>query len=139
MEPWQRIDAASEAEARTLLTTCCGSSRWVDAMIARRPFGSQPALLDAARDAWLEAGERDWREAFAHPPRIGDRADLERRFPSTAQLSSREQQGWSHAASDVPSALADANRRYEERFGYIFIVCATGKTAEEMLALLQSR
>jgi 2-oxo-4-hydroxy-4-carboxy-5-ureidoimidazoline decarboxylase len=122
-----------------MLTACCGASRWVERMLARRPFGSADALLTAARDEWFALAEADWREAFAHHPRIGDREALRARFPATAHLSEREQSGVAGAADDVLEALAGANRDYEARFGYIFIVCATGKTAEEMLALLRDR
>ena len=139
MEPWRRLDTAPEAEARTLLRTCCGSTRWVDRMVVRRPFGDQASLLASAREEWDALDPEDWREAFAHHPKIGDRDSLTRRFAATRHLSAREQKGVEAAGEDVLGALAEANRVYEERFGYIFIVCATGRTAEEMLALLRAR
>lgn len=139
MQFWLTLDNASEDDARRMLTACCGVSRWVDRMLARRPFGSAEALLAAARDEWWGLTDADWREAFAHHPRIGDRDALRARFPATAHLSEREQSGVDGADDDVLDALAEANRAYEARFGYIFIVCATGKTAEEMLALLRER
>jgi 2-oxo-4-hydroxy-4-carboxy-5-ureidoimidazoline decarboxylase len=108
-------------------------------MVARRPFGDQPSLLAAARNEWFALGEADWREAFAHHPKIGDRAALERRFAATRHLSEREQKGVERAGGEVLTALADGNRLYEQRFGYIFIVCASGRSAEEMLALLRAR
>jgi 2-oxo-4-hydroxy-4-carboxy-5-ureidoimidazoline decarboxylase len=108
-------------------------------MLDRRPFGSNARLLQAARDEWFALTAADWREAFSHHPRIGDREALRARFPATAHLSEREQAGVNGAGHDVLDALADANRAYEDRFGHIFIVCATGKTAEEMLALLRGR
>jgi 2-oxo-4-hydroxy-4-carboxy-5-ureidoimidazoline decarboxylase len=122
-----------------MLAACCGATRWVDRMVARRPFGSSARLLAAARDEWFALGEADWREVFAHHPTIGDRDALRRRFPTTAHLSEREQAGVSGATGDVLDALAEGNREYERRFGYIFIVCASGKTADEMLALLRAR
>jgi 2-oxo-4-hydroxy-4-carboxy-5-ureidoimidazoline decarboxylase len=139
MEPWRRLDEADTAGARDLLRSCCGSSRWVDQMVARRPFGDQPSLLAAARDKWFALGEEEWREAFSHHPKIGDRETLERRFAATRHLSEREQKGVEGAGEDVLTALADANRVYEQTFGYIFIVCASGRSAEEMLALLGAR
>jgi 2-oxo-4-hydroxy-4-carboxy-5-ureidoimidazoline decarboxylase len=139
MEPWHRLDAAYAAEARDLLRACCGSARWVERMVARRPFGDQASLQAAARDEWLALREGDWREAFAHHPKIGDRGTLEKRFAATQHLSASEQRGVEGAGLDVLAALADANAAYERRFGYIFIVCATGKTADEMLALLRDR
>jgi 2-oxo-4-hydroxy-4-carboxy-5-ureidoimidazoline decarboxylase len=139
MEPWERLDSASTGEARGLLTTCCGSSAWVERMLRRRPFGGADTLLTAARAAWLDLTHTDWLEAFSHHPKIGDRASLVRRFPATAHLSSHEQSGVGEASAEVLDDLAAANRTYEEKFGYIFIVCATGKTAPEMLAMLRAR
>jgi 2-oxo-4-hydroxy-4-carboxy-5-ureidoimidazoline decarboxylase len=139
MDSWRRLDEAAPAAARAMLTRACGSLRWVDRMLARRPFGGQAELLAAARDEWWALGPDDWQEAFRHHPRIGDRASLAARFPETHQLSASEQSGVAGAAGRVLDALAEGNRAYEDRFGYIFIVCATGKTAAEMLALLRSR
>src|SRR5690349_2820011 len=138
MEHWREVDA-NEAAAREILSRACGSSAWIERMLARRPFGSQDALLEAAREEWFALSEADWLEAFSHHPRIGDRASLEARFPQTHTLSSREQSGIGIAGADVLEALAKANNDYFERFGFIFIVCATGKSAGQMLALLLSR
>jgi hypothetical protein len=93
MEAWKRLDSASPEEARQLLTTCCGSSAWVERMLRKRPFGSTDALLTAAPQAWLDLTHTDWLEAFSHHPKIGDRASLARRFAATAHLSSHEQRG----------------------------------------------
>lgn len=139
MASWQRLDTASDADARALLTRCCGSTRWVDRMLARRPFGSQPALHQAARDVWFALDPSDWQEAFSHHPRIGDRDALRTRFAATRSLSEREQAGVSGAPDAVLDALAEGNAAYAQRFGFIFIVCATGKSAQEMLGLLRSR
>ena len=139
MEPWRRLDGAGADEARRLLATCCGSGRWVDRMLTRRPYGNRIGLLTAAREEWDALAPRDWREAFAHHPKIGDREALAARFPATHELSARAQAGVSGAREDVLEALAEGNRRYEEKFGYIFIVCASGRSADEMLALLNAR
>jgi 2-oxo-4-hydroxy-4-carboxy-5-ureidoimidazoline decarboxylase len=139
MEPWLRLDAAAEAGARALLQQCCGSRAWVERMTARRPFGSREAMLQAARDEWFALTADDWLEAFSHHPKIGDRESMSRRFAATAHLAAREQSGVDHATAAVLAALADGNDRYERKFGFIFIVCATGKTAGEMLRLLESR
>lgn len=139
MEPWRQIDAASLDEARLLLRTCCGSERWVQRMMARRPFGDRPRLMSAARDEWISLAPADWLEAFSHHPMIGDRAALAARFPDTAQLSENEQAGVSGAREEVLSALADENNAYQDRFGHIFIVCASGHTAVEILAKLRAR
>src|SRR5262245_7956827 len=115
MEPWRRLDAASGDEARALLRRCCGATRWIEGMLARRPFASTPALLAAAREVWLALDRDDWVEAFAHHPKIGDRDSLRQRFASTAHLSEREQAGVSGASEDVLDALAEGNRDYEEK------------------------
>ncbi len=122
-----------------MLSRACGSSRWVDRMMARRPFGRDAKMLTAARVEWFALSEADWLEAFSHHPQIGDRAALEARFPRTHDLSAKEQSGIGIAGADVLIALAQANTDYFNRFGFIFIVCATGKSAAEMLALLLSR
>jgi 2-oxo-4-hydroxy-4-carboxy-5-ureidoimidazoline decarboxylase len=134
-----RLDAAADADVRAFLTTCCGARRWVERMMARRPFGSDDRLLAAAREDWFALAPDDWREAFSHHPRIGDRESLRARFPQTAHLSTAEQEGVAGATDATLDALAEGNRQYAEKFGFIFIVCATGKSADEMLALLQQR
>jgi 2-oxo-4-hydroxy-4-carboxy-5-ureidoimidazoline decarboxylase len=139
MASWRRLDDAGEAEARELLRTCCGSTRWVERMERLRPFADQAALLASAREVWWGLGQDDWREAFAQHPKIGDRDALERRVATTAHLSAGEQRGVEGAPGDILAALSEANRLYEETFGYIFIVCAKGRSAEQMLALLRDR
>jgi 2-oxo-4-hydroxy-4-carboxy-5-ureidoimidazoline decarboxylase len=133
------INAASPEAAREILSRACGSSRWVDRMMLRRPFGNDARLLSAARIEWFGLVESDWLEAFSHHPKIGDRASLEARFPATHDLSTKEQAGVAAARADTIDALAQGNDAYSTRFGFIFIVCATGKTAEEMLELLRGR
>lgn len=108
-------------------------------MLRARPFETREAMLAQARTIWFALEERDWREAFADHPAIGDRAALARRFPATHHLSEREQDGVSAASDVVLDGLAEGNRRYRERFGYTFIVCATGKSAAHMLELLHDR
>ena len=139
MEPWHLLNDASPGRAYELLLGCCGSERWVARMAARRPFSGADDLLTAARDEWRALAEDDWLEAFRHHPKIGDRESLRRRFPATHHLSSREQAGVDGAAEDVLDALAAGNEAYERKFGFIFIVCATGRSAAEMLALLEAR
>jgi 2-oxo-4-hydroxy-4-carboxy-5-ureidoimidazoline decarboxylase len=108
-------------------------------MARHRPFDSEDALLDAAERIWWALEPADWLEAFAAHPRIGDREALRAKFAATAAWSAREQAGVEGAPEDILQALADGNQRYFDRFGYVFMVCATGKTAEEMLALLRQR
>jgi OHCU decarboxylase len=108
-------------------------------MVARRPFHTVDAALDEAEDVWWSLGPDDWLKAFAHHPRIGERLGAELQDARGAAWSAGEQSGADHAAADVQSALAEANRAYERRFGHIYIVCATGRSAEEMLAIAQAR
>lgn len=133
MERWERINAAPPDEARAELAICCGSSRWIERMMPHRPFASREEALETARQEWFALDPSDWREAFDHHPRIGA-------VPSAGSaLSAREQAGVQSATDHVKAALLAGNRDYEQRFGFIYIVCATGKSAEEMLAILRGR
>jgi 2-oxo-4-hydroxy-4-carboxy-5-ureidoimidazoline decarboxylase len=134
------LNSLPVAEARTALLRCCGSSRWVEAMLSLRPFGSHEELLGAASEVWANLGESDYLEAFAAHPRIGDDvAALRARFAATAEWSAAEQAGVAGADEATLQALAAGNAAYAERFGFIFIVCAAGKSAREMLDFLQAR
>jgi 2-oxo-4-hydroxy-4-carboxy-5-ureidoimidazoline decarboxylase len=126
-------------EVRANFTRCCGSQRWVEGMIARWPFKSSDALLTAAEDEFQRLNRADWLEAFAAHPKIGDFQSLKQKFASTAALCSAEQAGAQGADDQVLQALADGNRDYETKFGHIFIVCASGKSAAQMLSILLSR
>ena len=139
MAELSRLNDPPAAEARAELLRCCGSSRWAAALLAHRPFADAASLYAAADSLWWDLEPADWREAIAHHPRIGGRDSLRARFATTAQWAAGEQAGVDEAAEELLAALAEANQAYEERFGYIFIVCATGKSAEEMLALLLER
>lgn len=135
-----RLDAAGADEARALLQRCCGATAWVEGMLARRPFCDDEALHAAAAAVWAGLERADILEAFTHHPEIGASLQaLRERFASTAGWSAGEQSGAAAADDATLSRLRDANVRYRERFGYIFIVCATGKTAGEMLELLEAR
>lgn len=133
------LNALAPAEAHDALGRCCGASRWVAAMIAARPFASAEALYAEADAVWARMAREDILEAFDHHPRIGDVAGLREKFASTAQWAGNEQSGTATASERVLEDLAAGNQAYEARFGHIFIVCATGKRADEMLSLLQAR
>ena len=133
------LDAVAVEDARARLTRCCGAGRWVDALLAARPFRDEAGLRRAVDRAFDGMERRDWLEAFAHHPKIGDLDSLRQKFASTQQLTTKEQAGVADAADTTLQALADGNRAYEARHGFIFIVCATGKSAGEMLALLRAR
>lgn len=121
------------------LTKCCGSSAWVKRMLPFFPADDLVELLEDAEEQWWKCSADDWKEAFAHHPKIGDTESLKKKFASTAQWASGEQSGVNTASEQTIVALAENNRKYEDKFGYIFIVCATGKSAEEMLGILASR
>lgn len=121
------------------LTKCCGSSAWVNKMLPFIPADDLVELLEDAEEQWWKCSEADWKEAFAHHPKIGDIESLKKKFTSTALWASGEQSGVNAATGETIKALAEGNRLYEEKFGYIFIICATGKSAYEMLQLLQKR
>ena len=139
-EPHRVLNDLPLSAARAALLRCCGSTRWADRMLAERPYASTASLFESADRNWSELGRDDYLEAFSHHPQIGaDLAELERKFASTSAWSASEQAGASGADRATLEALRDGNRAYLERFGYIFIVCATGKSASEMLELLRAR
>jgi OHCU decarboxylase len=129
-----RFNALPAKVAAEQLRACCGASRWVEAMLARRPFESVDALLAAADEAWRATGPQDRDEAFAHHPRIGERRPAAPVSPAALAWSAGEQATAAAADAAARAALAEANQAYERRFGRIYIVCAAGRSAEEMLA-----
>lgn len=139
MDALSHVDGLQPSEAKAALRRCCGSERWVERMMAARPFVDRDHLLREAEVAWSGLGPDDWREAFAHHPRIGERAALRERFAETRQWAEGEQAGALQASEETLDALHLENQAYEARFGHIFIVCATGKSALEMLAALRER
>ncbi len=133
------LDSMPAEEAADVLRSCCGSSGWVKEMVRRRPFGSVADVLASADEAWDFASDEDWHEAFSHHPRIGDRQPAAAQSSRAADWSAGEQSAVTSATETVQLELAQVNRRYEDRFGHIYIVCATGKSPEEMLALARKR
>ncbi len=131
LSPEARIDAFSQ---------CCGSTRWARRMAQRERWTSRSQLFGEALFTWWDLGDGDWREAFTHHPKIGTDVDaLRAKFAATADLSAGEQAGVTGASEQILADLAQGNVEYEARFGFIFIVCATGKSASEMLDLLRAR
>lgn len=130
------INALSEEDAFEAFLASCGAVRWAEQMNARRPYADEAQLLTTAREVWHDLGAADWLQAFAAHPQIGEGPGPSSK---TAAWSAGEQAGVADAADATRTALADANRRYREKFGWIFIVCATGKSAGEMLTLLRHR
>ena len=124
---------------RETLGLCNGSVAWVEKMLELFPMATDEQLLQEASRVWYSCGEADWRQAFGHHPKIGDLDSLRKKFAATGQWAAGEQSGVQGASEPLLAALAAGNEAYEKKFGYIFIVCATGKSAEEMLGLLRAR
>jgi 2-oxo-4-hydroxy-4-carboxy-5-ureidoimidazoline decarboxylase len=131
------FNALPTAQAESVLMDCCGSARWAASVALRRPFATVEALHKAADAIWWKLERADWVEAFSHHPQIGDKPGSG--SESARQWAAGEQAGARAAGEDVKARLARANRAYFDKFGYIYIVCATGKTAEGMLAILNQR
>lgn len=136
-----KLNALAPPEAEAAFLACCGSRAWARRMTEGRPYADTAALVEAGDRIWVSLAPEDWREAFAAHPPIGgkfgeQKTDGEDRF---RRWSEQEQAGVALAEAALLTELAEANRIYAGRFGYIFIVCATGKSAREMLSLLHSR
>ncbi len=121
------------------LRTCCGSCAWVSALVAKRPFGSIDALVAASDAAWSIVSEKDWLEAFQSHPRIGESHAKREQSGVAKSWSSAEQARVSDAHAATRAELTSVNDSYEQKFGFIYIVCATGKSVDEMLVLAKSR
>jgi len=132
----EELNRLSRTEAALALSRCCGSAQWARIMSLKRPYQDLDELLHAADSVWARVGEDDRKEAFACHPRIGDARGGEE---STRSWAKGEQAGAAGASPQILKDLASANQEYEKKHGYLFIVCATGKTAEEMLAILRQR
>ncbi len=133
---WNTLDAADAARE---VLPCCGSTMWAEALAARRPFATEEALFAASDLAWRALPETAWQEAFDSHPRIGER-HVER--PTTAESlrwSEQEQRAALSPDAAAAFALEEGNKRYEQRFGRIFIVCASGRSAGEILKRLEER
>lgn len=126
-------------QLRQQLFNCCGSRNWVNKMLPFFPADDMVELLNDAEDIWYECSEEDWMEAFNHHPAIGDVASLTKKFASTAKWAAGEQASVAEADQPTITALAKGNADYQQKFGFIFIVCATGKSAAEMLNILNER
>jgi OHCU decarboxylase len=134
-----RLNRLPADEAERALLDCCGSARWAREVAALRPFRDADELLDACARVWFGLDQDDWLEAFRSHPRIGERKAAADVSEDARRWSEGEQSRARAASDETKAALVEANREYEERFGFIYIVCATGKTAAEMLASLRDR
>jgi len=135
LDAWNKAD---EATAYDAMIACCGTKRWAKAMATLRPINTVAELSEAADRIWAKMEEPDWLEAFACHPRIGERKSAHAVAKSTA-WSKQEQSSAASASKAVLAEIAAGNARYEKLFGFTYIVCATGKSADEMLAILKRR
>jgi len=135
----ERFNHLSRVQARKALLACCGSEKWAERMLAARPFRSTAQLLEAADKTWGALGRKDWLEAFRqHPPIGGSKADT-KQSEIARQWSTDEQAAAQRAPAETLAVLAAANQAYEATFGYVFLICATGKPAEEILKSVRER
>lgn len=136
----KRVNQLNLKEAKEEFLKCCHSEKWAKELAARRPFDSVEEFLAAAEEIWFSnTTEADRLEAFKAHPKIGDVDSLRRKYLATKTISALEQKGVDGADQKTLEELASLNHKYEKKFGFIFIVFATGKTAEQMLELLKNR
>ncbi|MEH6450848.1 MAG: 2-oxo-4-hydroxy-4-carboxy-5-ureidoimidazoline decarboxylase [Oleispira sp.] len=133
------LNVLSTEDAHVAFSNCCTSQAWNDAMVAARPFISLEQCHEVALSVWAGLGEQDFLQAFEGHPKIGDVTSLREKYAHTKKLASGEQSSVDDASEEVIQNLSNGNTAYEEKNGFIFIVCATGKSAAEMLALLNQR
>jgi len=133
------LNSLAAEEAAKELRQCCGSSRWAEQMSNDRPYSTLENLITHADRLWWSLTTDDWLEAFRSHPKIGEKKASDNVSAQSQQWSGQEQSGVSSATHDTVASLAELNRAYESKFGFIFIICATGKTSEEMLAALKER
>lgn len=128
----------ADAAAKELLQ-CCGSKRWAHEVSANRPYSELEALLATAKEIWWSLQPDDWLEAFRSHPKIGEKKAADEVSAQSQAWSGHEQAGISDAAAEMVDALAALNHAYEEKFGFIFIICAMRKTSAQILSALRER
>ena len=135
----EALNALTPSEANEQFELCCGASNWVEKMNQNRPFQDKNEVYQQAESIWFSLSSEDWLEAFTHHPKIGDIDSLRKKFHNTKSISKNEQSGVNDVEKSTLKNLAESNQLYEDKFGFIFIVCATGKSSDEMLALIKMR
>ena len=140
MEPGlKRLNSLPAKEAEAEFAKCCGSTNWARRMAAECPFANSEQLYTIADRIWWSLEADDWREAFASHPKIGESKSALVTAVEAQTWAAQEQSGAHNAAEETVRSLAELNRDYEQKFGFIYIVCATGKSSEEMLEILRER
>lgn len=133
------INNTDTAQLTSLFEDCCCAPKWIEGMVNAHPFATPQALLAAAKSSFSSLTEADWLTAFSGHPQIGNLDTLHEKYASTSHTASNEQAGMSIAETSTLEAMLELNQQYLERFGFIFIVCASGKSAQEMLTLIKAR
>lgn len=133
------LNSLTDDEATKELLQCCGSKRWASATATGRPYSDLETLLATSSDIWWQLDRNDWLEAFRSHPKIGEKKAEGQVSAQSQQWSGQEQSGVDSASHETTSSLSALNEAYEKKFGYIFIICATGKTSDEMLTALRER
>ncbi|HEU5459524.1 MAG TPA: 2-oxo-4-hydroxy-4-carboxy-5-ureidoimidazoline decarboxylase, partial [Pyrinomonadaceae bacterium] len=133
------LNSMPHEEAVKAFLQCCGSKRWAEDVAKGRPYTSLEALIANANNIWFSLRPDDWLEAFRSHPKIGEKKAAATVSDRSRQWSDQEQAGTATASRETVDALAALNWAYEQKFGFIFIVCATGKTSDEMLESLKKR
>ena len=139
MQDLDSLNALPAQDAETVFLQCCGSKRWAREMAAGRPYQSLETLIAKANDVWWSLASEDWLEAFRSHPKIGEKKAAAPVSDQSSQWSGQEQAGMGNASRATVDSLAEFNQAYEQKFGFIFIICATGKSSEEMLSALRKR
>ncbi|MCO4794675.1 MAG: 2-oxo-4-hydroxy-4-carboxy-5-ureidoimidazoline decarboxylase [Bacteriovoracaceae bacterium] len=135
----EELNTLKDNDAKDVFLNCCTASKWVDQMVNSRPFSNLESMKTVSDQHFSKLEESDWLEAFDGHPKIGDVSSLKEKYKSTKKLASGEQSGMSEADEVAIHEMADLNQKYYENNGFIFIVCATGKSASEMLEIIKSR
>ncbi len=135
----ETLNGLASSEAAAQFNLCCGATNWIKIMNQSRPFQNKNEVYQQAESIWLSLSSEDWLEAFTHHPKIGNINSLRKKFQNTKSISKNEQSGVNNATESTLKNLAESNQLYEDKFGFIFIVCATGKSSDEMLALIKMR
>jgi OHCU decarboxylase len=133
------LNGLPSSEATNEFSKCCGSRGWARSMTESRPFETMEQLNARASEIWWSLDRNDWLEAFRSHPKIGGSKAAQKGSEQARAWSGEEQSGVKNASEQVLDELASLNKQYEEKFGFIFIVCASGKSSDQMLAILKSR
>jgi len=133
------LNTTDKAQAYEIFEACCCAPNWVERMVAARPFPDQKTLLAQATRIWQSLGEQDYLAAFLGHPQIGNLSTLKTKYANTSNTAGHEQSGMSVAQTSVIEKMLALNKTYLEKFGFIFIVFASGKSAEQMLDLISAR